>query len=52
MLMFILVLGTEDIGHSSDLVLVSQHDSFGPTDLQNNSLHFDGKSLLKTPAKM
>ncbi|XP_023168383.1 polycomb protein PHO isoform X1 [Drosophila hydei] len=46
------VLGTEDIGHSSDLVLVSQHDSFGPTDLQNNSLHFDGKSLLKTPAKM
>ncbi|XP_017869255.1 PREDICTED: polycomb protein PHO isoform X2 [Drosophila arizonae] len=47
-----MVLGTDDIGHSSELVLVSQHDSFRQTDFRNNSLHFDGKSLLKPPTKM
>lgn len=41
------VLGSEDIGQSARMVLVSQNDSYAQVEA-HNSINIDGKSLLKT----
>ncbi|XP_064537518.1 polycomb protein PHO isoform X2 [Drosophila montana] len=41
------ILGSEDIGQSARMVLVSQNDSYVQSEA-HNSINIDGKSLLKT----